>query len=81
MAEAGFWSALLRYFLLCALAGVKWSPAGATPFGWTKVLVVWLALEAQDVFYLALLLIVSPDALFLFTGIAARLFCGYPRSP
>ena len=31
----------------------------------------------QDVFYLAVLLIVSAYALFLFTAIAGRLFCGY----
>jgi len=31
----------------------------------------------QDVFYLALLLIISAYALFLFTAVAGRLFCGY----
>src|SRR5574343_44431 len=31
----------------------------------------------QDVFYLALLLIISAYAFFLFTAIAVRLFCGY----
>lgn len=36
-----------------------------------------LVLWPQDVFYLALLLIVSAYALFLFTAIAGRLFCGY----
>ena len=36
-----------------------------------------LVLWPQDIFYLALLLIVSAYALFLFTAIAGRLFCGY----
>lgn len=36
-----------------------------------------LVLWPQDVFYLALLLIVSAYALFLFTAVAGRLFCGY----
>ena len=35
-----------------------------------------LVLWPQDVFYLALLLIISAYALFLFTAIAGRLFCG-----
>lgn len=36
-----------------------------------------LVLWPQDVFYLALLLIISAYGLFLFTAIAGRLFCGY----
>ena len=36
-----------------------------------------LILWPQDVFYLALLLIISACALFLFTAVAGRLFCGY----
>ncbi|MBL8449137.1 MAG: cytochrome c oxidase accessory protein CcoG [Elusimicrobia bacterium] len=36
-----------------------------------------LVLWPQDVFYLALLLIISACALFLFTAVAGRLFCGY----
>jgi polyferredoxin len=36
-----------------------------------------LVLWPQDVFYLALLLIIAAYALFLFTAIAGRLFCGY----
>ncbi|MCU0502875.1 MAG: 4Fe-4S binding protein, partial [Anaerolineae bacterium] len=38
-------------------------------FGW----VFW----PQDVFYLAILLIISAYALFLFTAIAGRLWCGF----
>ena len=36
-----------------------------------------MVLWPQDVFYLALLLIISAYALFLFTAVAGRLFCGY----
>lgn len=36
-----------------------------------------LVLWPQDVFYLAILLIISAYALFLFTAVAGRLFCGY----
>ena len=36
-----------------------------------------LVLWPQDVFYLALLLIISAYALFLFTAVVGRLFCGY----
>ena len=36
-----------------------------------------LVLWPQDVFYLAVLLIISAYVLFLFTAIAGRLFCGY----
>lgn len=36
-----------------------------------------LVLWPQDVFYLAILLILSAYALFLFTAVAGRLFCGY----
>ncbi|MGE5386319.1 MAG: cytochrome c oxidase accessory protein CcoG [Betaproteobacteria bacterium] len=36
-----------------------------------------LVLWPQDVFYLAVLLILSAYALFLFTAVAGRLFCGY----
>lgn len=36
-----------------------------------------LVLWPQDIFYLALLLIISAYALFLFTAVAGRLFCGY----
>jgi len=36
-----------------------------------------LVLWPQDIFYLAIILIVSAYALFLFTALAGRLFCGY----
>ncbi|HRE17676.1 MAG TPA: 4Fe-4S binding protein, partial [Rhodocyclaceae bacterium] len=42
-----------------------------------KFYIFGLVLWPQDVFYLALLLIISAYALFLFTAVAGRLFCGY----
>src|SRR3546814_19407108 len=36
-----------------------------------------MVLWSQDVIYLAVLLVVSAFALFLFTAMAGRLFCGY----
>ncbi len=42
-----------------------------------KFYIFGLVLWPQDVFYLAILLIISAYALFLFTAIAGRLFCGY----
>ena len=42
-----------------------------------KFYIFGLVLWPQDVFYLAVLLIVSAYALFLFSAIAGRLFCGY----
>lgn len=42
-----------------------------------KFYVFGLVLWPQDIFYLAVLLIISAYALFLFTAVAGRLFCGY----
>ncbi|MDD5250346.1 MAG: cytochrome c oxidase accessory protein CcoG [Rhodocyclaceae bacterium] len=42
-----------------------------------KFYIFGLVFWPQDVFYLAVLLIVSAYALFLFTAIGGRLFCGY----
>ena len=42
-----------------------------------KFYIFGLVLWPQDVFYLAILLIISAYALFLFTAVAGRLFCGY----
>ncbi len=42
-----------------------------------KFYIFGLALWPQDFIYLAILLVVSALALFLFTAIAGRLFCGY----
>ncbi|GAB2180189.1 cytochrome c oxidase accessory protein CcoG [Denitratisoma sp. agr-D3] len=42
-----------------------------------KFYIFGLVLWPQDVFYLAILLIISAYSLFLFTAIGGRLFCGY----
>lgn len=42
-----------------------------------KFYIFGLVLWPQDIFYLALLLIISAYSLFLFTSVAGRLFCGY----
>lgn len=42
-----------------------------------KFYIFGLILWPQDVFYLAILLIISAYSLFLFTAFAGRLFCGY----
>ncbi|MBE7422812.1 MAG: cytochrome c oxidase accessory protein CcoG [Zoogloeaceae bacterium] len=42
-----------------------------------KFYIFGLVFWPQDVFYLAILLILSALALFLFTAVAGRLFCGY----
>ncbi|MBA3032619.1 MAG: cytochrome c oxidase accessory protein CcoG [Gammaproteobacteria bacterium] len=42
-----------------------------------KFYIVGLVLWPQDVFFLAIILIISAYALFLFTAVAGRLWCGY----
>ena len=42
-----------------------------------KFYIFGLVFWPQDVFYLAILLIISAYALFLFTAVGGRLFCGY----
>ena len=44
-----------------------------------KFYIFGLVFWPQDVFYLAILLILSALALFLFTAVAGRLFCGHSR--
>ncbi len=58
---------------------LEWNGRQAVLFHLTerKFYLFGLVLWPQDVFYLALLLIISAYALFLFTAIAGRLFCGY----
>ncbi|GAB4174302.1 MAG: cytochrome c oxidase accessory protein CcoG [Rhodocyclaceae bacterium] len=61
------------------LCWVEWNDRPALLFDIVnrKFYLFGLVLWPQDVFYLTLLLIVSAFALFLFTAIAGRLFCGY----
>ena len=64
------------YYLLPWL---QWNDRQAFLFdlGARKFYIFGLVLWPQDIFYLAIILIVSAYGLFLFTALAGRLFCGY----
>lgn len=65
--------------LFYGLPWLQWNDRQAVLFHLAerKFYLFGLVLWPQDVFYLALLLIIAAYALFLFTAIAGRLFCGY----
>ena len=65
--------------LFYGLPWVSWNGRQAVLFDLIqrKFYIFGLVLWPQDVIYLTLLLILSALALFLFTAIAGRLFCGY----
>ncbi len=69
----------LTQLLFFGLPWLQWNDRQAVLFHLVerKFYLFGLVLWPQDVFYLALLLIISAYALFLFTAIAGRLFCGY----
>lgn len=69
----------LTQILFYGAPWIEWNGRQAVLFHLVerKFYLFGLVLWPQDVFYLALLLIVSAYALFLFTAIAGRLFCGY----
>ena len=76
------WRWVLVFFtqlLFYGLPWLQWNDRQAVLFHLAerKFYMFGLVLWPQDVFYLALLLIISAYALFLFTAIAGRLFCGY----
>jgi cytochrome c oxidase accessory protein FixG len=82
----GGWYARWRWTLVLAtqlvfygLAWLEWNGRQAVLFDLAarKFYIFGLVLWPQDVVYLAVLLIVSALALFLFTTIAGRLWCGY----
>jgi polyferredoxin len=58
---------------------VQWNGRQAVLFDLLsrKFYIFGLVLWPQDIIYLTLLLILSALALFLFTAVAGRLFCGY----
>lgn len=69
----------LTQFLFYATPWLEWNGRQAVLFHLVerKFYLFGLVLWPQDVFYLALLLIISAYSLFLFTAVAGRLFCGY----
>lgn len=71
-----FWITQLVFYGLC---WIDWNGRQAVLFHLVerKFYLFGLVLWPQDVFYLAVLLIVSAYGLFLFTAVAGRLFCGY----
>jgi cytochrome c oxidase accessory protein FixG len=71
-----FWITQLVFYGLCWL---EWNGRQAVLFHLVerKFYLFGLVLWPQDVVYLAVLLIISACALFLFTAVAGRLFCGY----
>ncbi|HEY5763917.1 MAG TPA: cytochrome c oxidase accessory protein CcoG [Rhodocyclaceae bacterium] len=70
------WLTQLVFYGLC---WIEWNGRQAVLFHLVerKFYLFGLVLWPQDVFYLAVLLIISAYGLFLFTAVAGRLFCGY----
>jgi len=76
------WRLVLVFFtqiLYYGLPWLQWNGRQAVLFdlGARKFYIFGMVLWPQDVIYLTLLLVISALALFLFTAIAGRLFCGY----
>ena len=69
----------LTQIVFYGLPWLQWNDRQAVLFdlGARKFYLFGMVLWPQDVIYLAVLLIISAYALFLFTAIAGRLFCGY----
>ncbi|OZI17742.1 cytochrome c oxidase accessory protein CcoG [Bordetella genomosp. 7] len=70
---------LLTQLVFYGLPWLQWEGRQAVLFdlGARKFYLFGLVLWPQDVVYLAVLLVISALALFLFTAVAGRLFCGY----
>jgi polyferredoxin len=70
---------LLTQLIFYGLPWLTWNDRQAVPFDLVKrkFYIFGLVLWPQDIIYLTLLLILSALALFLFTAVAGRLFCGY----
>jgi cytochrome c oxidase accessory protein FixG len=76
------WRWLMVFLTQAVFYGLCWLPwngrqAVLLDLVERKFYIFGLVFWPQDVFYLAILLIVSAYALFLFTAIGGRLFCGY----
>ncbi|MDB1145091.1 MAG: cytochrome c oxidase accessory protein CcoG [Alcaligenaceae bacterium] len=70
---------LITQILYFGVAWFNWDGRQAVLFdlGTRKFYIFGLILWPQDVFYMALILIMSAYGLFFFTALAGRLFCGY----
>jgi len=69
----------LTQAIFYGLCWIDWNGRQAVLFHLVerKFYIFGMVFWPQDVFYLALILIISAYALFLFTAVAGRLFCGY----
>lgn len=74
-----WWLVLFTQVIFYLTPWLSWNDRQAVLFHLVerKFYIFGLVLWPQDVFYLAILLIISAYALFLFTAVAGRLFCGY----
>lgn len=70
---------LATQLVFYGLPWLQWNGRQAVLFDLTerKFYIFGIVLWPQDVFYLAIILIISAYGLFLFTALAGRLFCGY----
>lgn len=70
---------VLTQLIFYGLPWLQWNDRQAVLFdlGARKFYIFGMVLWPQDVIYLAVLLVISAFALFLFTAMAGRLFCGY----
>ncbi|WP_354677972.1 cytochrome c oxidase accessory protein CcoG [Cupriavidus plantarum] len=73
------WLVVLTQLVFYGTPWLQWNGRQAVLFdlGARKFYIFGLVLWPQDVIYLSVLLVISALALFLFTAIAGRLFCGY----
>ncbi len=76
------WRWILVWFTQALFYGLCWLPwngrqAVLFELAERKFYIFGLVFWPQDVFYLAILLIIAAYSLFLFTAIGGRLFCGY----
>lgn len=70
---------LVTQAVFYGLPWLQWNGRQAVLFDLAerKFYIFGIVLWPQDVFYLAIILIISAYGLFLFTALAGRLFCGY----
>jgi len=73
------WLVVFTQLIFYGTPWLQWNDRQAVLFdlGARKFYIFGLVLWPQDVIYLSVLLVISALALFLFTAMAGRLFCGY----